>query len=80
MKHWFFMACSHPVSSSSIGIVSKAVALKNMQDRVEAGFDIELLFDDGDEYIDGDCDPDLCLDSVLGGADVSFPVKLLVLN
>ncbi len=41
---------------------------QNLQDCVEIGVDVEALFDDGDEHVDRDGDPDLDLDGVLGGA------------
>ena len=44
---------------------------QDRQDCVETGLDLEALFDDGDERVDRDDDPDLDLDGVLGGACTS---------
>ena len=30
---------------------------------------LQTFLDDGDEHVNGDSDPDLCLDGVLGGAE-----------
>ena len=42
---------------------------QNLQDCVEAGIDAEALFDDGDQDVDGDGDPDLGLDGVFAIAE-----------
>ena len=44
---------------------------QNRLDCVETGLDLEALFDDGDERVDRDGDPDLDLDGFLGGACAS---------
>jgi len=41
---------------------------EDLQDCVEAAVEMEALFDDGDEDIDGDGDPDLRAHGVLGSA------------
>jgi len=44
---------------------------------VELCFELELLFDDGDEHIDRDGNPDLTLHCVLGGSEKSFDSQVL---
>src|SRR5258708_33709960 len=39
---------------------------------------MELLFDDGDEHVDRDGDPDLGLHSVLGGAEETLDTEMLL--
>ena len=49
---------------------------QNLQDCVETGVDVEALFDDGDQDIDRDGDPDLCLDGVLGGSEEALDAQV----
>jgi hypothetical protein len=39
---------------------------------------IQGLFHDGHEDINGDCDPDLCLDSIFGGAIKGLDSEMLL--
>ncbi len=39
--------------------------------------DVEAFFDDGDEHVDGDGDPDLGFDSVLGSAKEALDAQVL---
>ena len=38
---------------------------------------MESLFDDCDQDINGHCDPDLCLDGILGGTEKGFDAQVL---
>ena len=40
--------------------------------------ELELLFDDGHEHIDGDGDPDLSLHGILGSAEEGLDAKVLL--
>jgi hypothetical protein len=51
---------------------------ENLQDCVETGVDVEALLDDGDQDIDGDGDPDLGLDGVLGGSEEALDAQVLL--
>src|SRR4051794_25272726 len=39
---------------------------------------MKTLFDDGDQQVDGDCDPDLRLHRVLGGAEERLDAEMLL--
>ena len=49
-----------------------------MQKSVERGGQVELFFDDGDEQVDGDGDPDLSFDGVLAGPVESLDAQMLL--
>ena len=51
---------------------------QNLQDCVETGLDVETFLDDGDQDVDGDSDPDLRLDGVLGGAEEALDAQVLL--
>ena len=40
--------------------------------------EFELLLDDGHEHVDGDGDPDLSLDGILGSAEEGLDAKVLL--
>ncbi len=50
---------------------------QNLQDCVETGVDVEAFFEDGDQDVDRDGDPDLGLDGVLGGAEEALDAQVL---
>lgn len=39
--------------------------------------EVETFFDDGDEHVDGDGDPDLGFDGILGIAEEAFDAEVL---
>ena len=45
---------------------------------MQRDIEIESLFDDGDEHIGRNGDPDLALDGVLGGAEEPLDAKMLL--
>ena len=51
---------------------------ENLQGCVQAGVQIEALFEDGDEQIDRDGDPDLGFDGGLGGAEEAHDAQVLL--
>ena len=51
---------------------------EDLEDCVEAGVDSQALLDDGDQHIDGDGDPDLGFDGVLGGAVEALDAQVLL--
>src|SRR3990170_3669145 len=51
---------------------------EDLQNVVQAPFDPQFLFDDGDEHVDADRDPDLRLHGVVGRAVESFDSQMLL--
>ena len=51
---------------------------ENLEDCVEPGLEIEAFFDDGDENVHRDGDPDLGFDSVLGSAEEALDAQVLL--
>ncbi len=50
---------------------------EDLQNCVETGLQAEAFSDDGDEQLDGDGDPDLGLDRVLGSAEERLDAQVL---
>ena len=50
---------------------------QNLQNVAEASLDLQFAFDDGDEHVDADGDPDLGLHRVVGVAVESFDPQIL---
>ena len=51
---------------------------EDLEDCVEAGVEIEALFEDGDKQVDRHGDPDLSFDGVLGGAIEALDAQVLL--
>ena len=55
----------------------ECVDAQNLEDFVEILWQIELLFQDGDQHINAHGDPDLCLHRVGRGAEKALDVQIL---
>ena len=51
---------------------------ENLQNCVERRRHVQALFDDGDEHVDGDCDPDLGFDGIFRGAEKRLDAQMLL--
>ena len=56
----------------------KECETENLQNCVERRRHVQALFDDGDEHVDGDRDPDLGFDGIFRGAEKSLDAQVLL--
>ena len=59
-------------------IAGKECETENLQNCVERRRHVQALFDDGDEHVDGDRDPDLGFDGIFRGAEKSLDAQVLL--